>query len=101
MSAGFSLGCGGVVARHGGGEQSGPGPACPALKAKRISPDVIHHATAMHVLPSGVEIAVIALWLGQTDLKIKEQAIGKLQPVDGGFPRFKPDDALPAFLSAL
>jgi len=37
----------------------------------------------------------------QADLKTKEQALGKLQPVKGGFPRFKPDDALLAFLSAL
>ena len=66
----------------------------------------------MHLLQSGVEIAVIALWLGhesldtthmyiQADLKTKEQALGKLQPVAGGFPRFKPDDVLLAFLSAL
>jgi site-specific recombinase XerD len=57
-------------------------------------------------------VAVIALWLGhesldtthmyiQADLKTKEQALGKLQPVAGGFPRFKPDDALLAFRSAL
>ena len=37
----------------------------------------------------------------QADLKTKEQALQKLQPVEGGFPRFKPDDALLAFLSAL
>jgi len=87
-------------------------PASPTLKAKRISPHVIRHTTAMHLLQSGVEIAVIALWLGhesldtthmyiQADLKTKEQALGKLQPVEGCFPRFKPDDALLAFLSAL
>ena len=87
-------------------------PASPTLKAKRISPHVIRHTTAMHLLQSGVEIAVIALWLGhesldtthmyiQADLKAKEQALGKLQPVEGGFPRFKPDDTLLAFLSAL
>ena len=87
-------------------------PASPTLKAKRISPHIIRHTTAMHLLQSGVEIAVIALWLGhesldtthmyiQADLKTKEQALGKLQPVEGGFPRFKPDDALLAFLSAL
>lgn len=85
---------------------------CPTLNAKRISPHVIRHTTAMHLLQSGVDIAVIALWLGhesldtthmyiQADLKTKEQALGKLQPVEGGFPRFKPDDNLLAFLSAL
>src|SRR5207302_9480557 len=77
-------------------------PACPTLKTKKISPHVIRHTTAMHLLQSGVEIAVIALWLGhesldtthmyiQADLKTKEQALGKLQPVYGGFLRFKPD----------
>jgi len=87
-------------------------PTCPSLKAKRISPHVIRHTTAMHLLQSGVEIAVIALWLGhesldtthmyiQADLKTKEQALGKLQPAAGGFPRFKPDDTLLAFLVAL
>jgi len=87
-------------------------PACPTLKAKKISPHVIRHTTAMHLLQSGVDIGVIALWLGhenlntthmyiQADLKTKEQALGKLHPVEGRFPRFKPDDALLAFLSAL
>jgi hypothetical protein len=37
----------------------------------------------------------------QADLKTKEQALGKLQSVEGRFPRFKPDDALLAFLSGL
>ena len=66
----------------------------------------------MHLLQSGVEIAVIALWLGhesldtthmyiQADLKTKEQVRGRLQPVESGFPRFKPDHALLTFLSAL
>ena len=87
-------------------------PSYPSLKAKKISPHVIRHTTAMHLLQSGVEIAVIALWLGhesldtthmyiQADLKTKEQALEKVQAVSGGFPRFKPDDALLAFLSAL
>ena len=55
---------------------------------------------------------MIALWLGhesldtthmyvKADLKTKEQALEKLQAVAGGFLRFKPDDALLAFLSAL
>ncbi len=30
----------------------------------------------------------------QADRKTKEQALGKLHPVEGGLPRFKPDDAL-------
>jgi site-specific recombinase XerD len=87
-------------------------PSCPSLKAKRVSPHVIRHTTAMHLLQSGVDITVIALWLGheslqtthgyvEADLQMKEQALGKLTPVGGVLPRFKPDDALLAFLSAL
>jgi hypothetical protein len=37
----------------------------------------------------------------QADLQTKEQPLGKSQPVEGGFPRFKPDDTLLSFLSAL
>ncbi len=70
------------------------------------------HSTSMHLLQSGVDIAVIALWLGhecleathgyvQADLRMKEQALGKLAPAGGTLSRFKPDDALLAFLSAL
>jgi len=64
------------------------------------------------LIPRWWNQSVIALWLGhesldtthmyiQADLKTKEKALGKLQPVEGGFSRFKPDDALLAFLSAL
>jgi integrase/recombinase XerD len=37
----------------------------------------------------------------QADLQMKEQALGKLAPVGGVVCRFKPDDTLLAFLSAL
>ena len=87
-------------------------PSCPSLKAKRVSPHVIRHTTAMHLLQSGVDITVIALWLGhdsletthgyvQADLQMKEKALEKLAPIGGSLSRFKPDDALLAFLSAL
>jgi len=37
---------------------------CPALLAKKISPHVLRHTAAMSLLHAGVDIAVIALWLG-------------------------------------
>ena len=37
---------------------------CPTLKGRRISPHTLRHSTAMHLLQSGVDITVIALWLG-------------------------------------
>ena len=87
-------------------------PSCPSLKTKRVSPHVIRHTTAMHLLQSGAEMTAIALWLGhesletthgyvQADLQMKEQALGKVAPVGGILSRFKPDDALLAFLAAL
>ena len=87
-------------------------PSCPNLKAKRVSPHVIRHTTAMHLLQSGVDLTVIALWLGhesletthgyvQADIQMKEQALDKLAPIAGPLSRFKPDDALLAFLSGL
>lgn len=85
---------------------------CPSLATKRVSPHVLRHTTAMHLLQSGVDITVIALWLGhespettqiyvEADLKTKEQALGNVAPAGKGFRRFQPTDALLAFLDTL
>jgi len=61
---------------------------CPSLSTKTITPHVVRHSTAMHLFQSGVDIAVIALWLGhesietthvylEADLATKEQALQK------------------------
>ena len=39
----------------------------PQLAGRPISPHTIRHTTAMHLLQSGVDITVIALWLGHED----------------------------------
>jgi integrase/recombinase XerD len=86
--------------------------ACPSLSGKHVSPHVIRHTTAMHLLQSGVDIAVIALWLGhesietthgylEADLKLKEKALQKLAPAGQAAPRFRADDPLLAFLKNL
>jgi site-specific recombinase XerD len=87
-------------------------PACPSLRNKRISPHLIRHSTAMHLLQAGVDPAVIALWLGhesvetthgyvEADLTMMENAVGKLAPAGSVPSRFKPNDALLAFLATL
>lgn len=87
--------------------------ACPSLGAKRVSPHVLRHSTAMHLFQAGVDMAVIALWLGhesletthvyvEADLATKERALDKLAPIPPGTPaRYRPDDKLLAFLAAL
>jgi site-specific recombinase XerD len=86
--------------------------ACPSLGAKKITPHVMRHTTALHLLQSGVDIATIALWLGhesietthvylEVDLAHKEQALQKLAAVEGDIARFRADAPLLAFLTSL
>jgi len=85
---------------------------CPTLATKPVSSHIIRHATGVHLLQSGVDIETIALWLGhesietthiyvEADLATKEKALQKLDPVGVPTPRYKPDDALLAFLNSL
>jgi len=85
---------------------------CPSLTKRRISPHTLRHTTAMHLLQSGVDLSVIALWLGhespqtthqylEADLAMKEQALGKLQDPPDRAVRFKANDRLLTFLDGL
>ncbi len=85
---------------------------CPSLKDKHISPHHLRHSTAMHLLQSGVDINVIALWLGhespstthiylEADLAMKEQILQKLEPPSTKSIRFKAGDSLLNFLESL
>jgi site-specific recombinase XerD len=73
------------------------GPAAPSLQSKRISPHVIRHTTATHLLQAGVDINTIRAWLGhvsidttsiyaETDLATKKRALATL---DRGGSRLK------------
>lgn len=84
----------------------------PALAGRAISPHTIRHTTAMHLLQSGVDITVIALWLGhedpstthiymEADLAMKEEALSRLQPIVAAPARYRPPDQLMAFLQSL
>jgi integrase/recombinase XerD len=86
--------------------------SCSSLANRSVSPHVLRHSTAMHLLQSGVDLAVIALWLGHesiqttnvyitADLASKERALERLDPVPGTFSRYRPTDKLMAFLAAL
>jgi integrase/recombinase XerD len=85
---------------------------CASLRGRKISPHTLRHTTAMHLLQSGVDITVIALWLGhesietthiylEADLQTKERALSKLAPAGSEAPRFKAKDDVLAFLATL
>ena len=46
--------------------------ALPSLKAKRITPHVIRHTTAMTILHATGDIRKVSIWLGHADLKTTE-----------------------------
>ena len=86
--------------------------AHPELSKRTVSPHIIRHSTAMHLLQSGVDISVIALWLGHespttthvylsADMAMKEEALLRLQPSNVGPGRYKAPDNLLAFLKGL
>jgi integrase len=43
--------------------------SCPSLSSKHVSPHLLRHTCAFHLLQSGVDIAVIALWLGHENIQ--------------------------------
>ena len=85
---------------------------CLSIQKKRVSPHVLRHTAAMELLQHGVDITVIALWLGHespetaqvyvhADLKMKEKALAKTTPVNVKPGRYQPGDQLLAFLKSL
>ncbi|MDT5059375.1 MAG: integrase/recombinase XerD [Mycobacterium sp.] len=85
---------------------------CPSLKAKRITPHVLRHTAAMAWRTKGVDLATIALLLGHesvqttqiyehADPALKEQAIARTAPIGVKPGRYRPPDALLAFLEGL
>jgi len=88
------------------------GQHCPSLAAKKLTPHVLRHTAAMSLLREGVDVAVIALWLGHADVRstdaylhadmtIKERALARVTPVASKPGRYRPPDRLLAFLESL
>jgi integrase/recombinase XerD len=85
---------------------------CPSLTAKRVTPHVLRHTTAMLWRAKGVDIATIALLLGHestqtthiyehADPALKEKAIARTAPLGAKPGRYRASDTLLAFLDAL
>jgi integrase len=85
---------------------------CRSLAAKRVTVHTLRHTAAMRLLTSGVDITVIALWLGHenpatsqiylhADMTQKERAIERTRPPGTKPGRYRPPDPILAFLEAL
>ena len=85
---------------------------CPQLAQREVSPHIIRHSTAMHMLQAGVDITLIALWLGhenpatthmyvEADLTMKERALNAVQPPHTKKLRYQPTDRVLHFLETL
>jgi integrase/recombinase XerD len=79
---------------------------------KKVTPHTLRHAAAMALLGRGVDLSVIALWLGHestettqiylhADMRLKEQALAHAT-ASGLVPdRYLPPDPLLTFLESL
>jgi site-specific recombinase XerD len=85
---------------------------CPSLRTKKVTPHTLRHGAAMALLRGGVDLSVIALWLGHestettqvylhADMKLKEMALAHTTSSGLAPLRFRPPDPLLAFLETL
>lgn len=91
---------------------AGAARSCPTLANKRITLHVLRHTAAMRLLRAGVDTSVIALWLGHesvqttqiylhADMAMKERALARTTPLNSVPGRYRPKDAMLAFLESL
>lgn len=97
-----------LVARH----VASAAQTCPSLAEKTVTPHTLRHTAAMDLLRRGVDLSVIALWLGHestettqmylhADMRLKEQALAHANSSGVVPERFVPTDPLLAFLESL
>ena len=97
-----------LVTKHTGAA----GQRCQSLRTKHPTPHTLRHTCAMELLRSGVDTAVIALWLGHSrvettsiyvhaDMSIKERALARMAPLNSKPGRYRASDPVLAFLDGL
>jgi site-specific recombinase XerD len=85
---------------------------CPSLATRRVTPHTLRHTAAMFLREAGVDISVIALWLGHesitstqiymhADLAVKQRALDRTIPARIAPNRYHPSDALLNYLDSL
>ena len=91
---------------------SNAGESCASIRTKHITTHTLRHTAAMRLLFSGVDVTVIALWLGHeqvattsiylhADMTQKERAIARVTPPATKPGRYHAPDTIIAFLEAL
>jgi site-specific recombinase XerD len=97
-----------LVARH----RATAARTCPSIAGKNVTPHTLRHTAAMNLLRRGVDLSVIALWLGHesmettkiylhADMEIKKRALGYANSSGNPPDCFQPTDSLLAFLENL
>lgn len=87
-------------------------PTCPSLADKHITVHTLRHTAAMNLLAQGVDVAVIALWLGHqrtqstdaylhADMTIKQNAIDRTRPPNTTPGTYHPEPDILAWLNTL
>ena len=85
---------------------------CPSMREKKVTPHTLRHSAAMALRERGVDLSVIALWLGHesvettqmylhADVRLKEQALARTAPLAGEVRRLKPSEDVLAYLESL
>lgn len=85
---------------------------CPGIAAKHATMHTLRHTAAMNLLAAGVDVSVIALWLGHTDthstdaylhadMAIKQAAIDRTRPPNVKPGTYQPEPDILAWLTSL
>jgi site-specific recombinase XerD len=85
---------------------------CRSLVGKHVTMHTLRHTAAMNLLTAGVDVAVIAMWLGHADthstdaylhadMTIKQAALDRTRPPDVKPGTYRPDPDILAWLTAL
>lgn len=85
---------------------------CPSIGAKHVTMHTLRHTAAMNLLSAGVDVSVIALWLGHADthstaaylhadMATKQAALDRTRPPNVNPGTYQPEPDLLAWLTAL
>ncbi|MDR1188673.1 MAG: site-specific integrase [Bifidobacteriaceae bacterium] len=97
-----------LVAKHA----ATAGLTCPTMASKHVTPHTMRHSCAMLLRSAGVDMSVIAVWLGHAgtastdvylhaDMDVKQRALALVTPAAAKPGRYKPSQDILAFLDGL